>query len=249
MGPERKPAEQSGHTTGDRVAGPRWVGLIATATATSMSEDTTFVPDVEITPVFLSTITVTVSGSEPYGGPAVFTGASHRPVGVTLSGTLRCTTAGGAPLATLTAGAPYTLDGIVAATGAAALSLCGVSIGGSLSITASKGPVIIGPSGCSNVIKGPVAISNNTGGGSYNGNTVSGSLAITNNSGGFTYHPATNNTLGSVVGTVPMVGAAFPRLRRQRRPFWVSPRLAPNALANQALGWGSRKGSGLRPLL
>ena len=165
-----------------------------------MSEDTTFVPDVEITPVFLSTITVTVSGSEPYGGPAVFTGASHRPAGVTLSGTLSCTTAGSAPLATLIAKGPiYTLDGIVAATGAAALSLCGVSIGGSLSITASKGPVVLGPSGCSNVIKGPVAISNNTGGGSYNGNTVSGSLAIMNNSGGFTYHPATNNTLGSVM--------------------------------------------------
>lgn len=58
-----------------------------------------------------TTITVTVSGSQVYGGSPAFTETSDAPDGVTLDASkLSCTTAGGSPLSSLTVGS-YTLDG------------------------------------------------------------------------------------------------------------------------------------------
>jgi hypothetical protein len=57
------------------------------------------------------TLTVTVSGSQSYGGPPTFTQTNDAPSSVTLdTSTLSCTTAGGSPLSSLSAGS-YTLDG------------------------------------------------------------------------------------------------------------------------------------------
>jgi hypothetical protein len=57
------------------------------------------------------TITVTVSGTQVYGGSPVFTQTSDAPDGVTLDASnLSCTTAGGSPLSSLAVGS-YTLDG------------------------------------------------------------------------------------------------------------------------------------------
>ena len=73
------------------------------------------------------------------------------------------------------------------ASGATALTVCGSSISGSLTVAGSTGPVSIGGSACANQISGSVSISNNTRGVTYTYNTSSGSVTITNNGGGFTY--------------------------------------------------------------
>ncbi|HEY2314096.1 MAG TPA: MBG domain-containing protein, partial [Streptosporangiaceae bacterium] len=57
------------------------------------------------------TLTVTVSGSQSYGGSPTFTQTNDAPSSVTLDASkLSCTTAGGSPLSSLSAGS-YTLDG------------------------------------------------------------------------------------------------------------------------------------------
>jgi hypothetical protein len=62
-------------------------------------------------PPAVTPITVTVSGSQVYGGGGLsFSQTSNAPAGVTLTGSLSCTTAGGSPLGSLHAGS-YTLDG------------------------------------------------------------------------------------------------------------------------------------------
>jgi hypothetical protein len=57
-----------------------------------------------------ATIAVTVSGTESIGSSASFTYTSDAPAGVTLAGTLSCTTAGGSAISGLAAGR-YTVDG------------------------------------------------------------------------------------------------------------------------------------------
>jgi hypothetical protein len=57
-----------------------------------------------------ATITVDVSGSQVYGAAPGFTETNDAPQGISLTGTLACTTAGGIALSALNAGT-YTLDG------------------------------------------------------------------------------------------------------------------------------------------
>ncbi len=83
------------------------------------------------------------------------------------------------------------IAGDLTASGASAVTLCALSLVGSIMVTGSTGPVNIGGSTCpahsTNTLSGSVSITHNIGGVTYVGNSVTGSVAITNNSGGFTY--------------------------------------------------------------
>ena len=83
------------------------------------------------------------------------------------------------------------IAGDLTASGASVVTLCALSLEGSIMVTGSTGPVNIGGSTCpahsTNTFSGSVSITHNTGGVTYVGNSVSGSVAITNNSGGFAY--------------------------------------------------------------
>jgi hypothetical protein len=79
-----------------------------------------------------------------------------------------------------------TVSGPLAATGAAAVRICGSTINGSVDIEQSTGLVIVGDPAdeCApNTITGSLILHNNTGGVVATGNTVSGATSISGNSG------------------------------------------------------------------
>lgn len=91
-----------------------------------------------------------------------------------------------------------TIKGNLVVNGATAVWLCNVTITGGITITGSSGPVLVGGTGCANLIESAVSITGNTGGVTYLGNTVKGSLTITGNSGPFVYVAAQNSATGKV---------------------------------------------------
>jgi hypothetical protein len=75
--------------------------------------------------------------------------------------------------------------GSINSNGAGVVRICGSKISGSLTVSSTTGPVIIGDEGigCSgNTINGPVSITNNTGGVTFDDNTVNGPVTITGSS-------------------------------------------------------------------
>ena len=84
-----------------------------------------------------------------------------------------------------------TIKGSLNATSPSAITLCGASVSGSVTITGATGPLAIGgPLGTgtcaknTNMIAGNVSLTGNQGGLTYQNNIVNGSLTITNNPGG-----------------------------------------------------------------
>src|SRR5262249_4767683 len=82
------------------------------------------------------------------------------------------------------------IKGSLSATGAKAITVCGASVSGGLTITRATGPLPLGT--CrKTTIGGSVSLTGNTGGLTYQNNIVSGSLTITGNTGGVTSGRAT----------------------------------------------------------
>jgi hypothetical protein len=70
----------------------------------------------------------------------------------------------------------------VTANSAAVVRICGATITGPLTISASTGPVLAGGESCdANTITGPVRVTDNSGGVEVSGNTIVGPLRITGN--------------------------------------------------------------------
>jgi hypothetical protein len=80
------------------------------------------------------------------------------------------------------------ITGPITASGATALTMCATKVTGQVTVTGTKGPVVIGGTGCAgNTITAAVSITSNTGGVGFSSNKVTGSLTIKSNSGGFQY--------------------------------------------------------------
>jgi putative hemolysin len=133
---------------------------------------------------------VTVTISVTYSEPCLSLSGYH---GLTVgSGQAICTTAGaviGGPITVLSGGSldieGAAVYGSINSNGAGVVRICGAKINGSLTVSSTTGPVIIGDEaiGCAgNTINGPVSITNNTGGVTFDDNTVNGPAMITGNS-------------------------------------------------------------------
>ena len=91
------------------------------------------------------------------------------------------------------------LSGPLSSSGALALTLCGTTHIGPLTVSGSTGYVLVGGATCTgNELSGPVQLTSNSGGLSFEDNTVTGPVTLTGNSGGFLFQgntitgPATN---------------------------------------------------------
>jgi hypothetical protein len=86
--------------------------------------------------------------------------------------------------------------GSVTSNGAGVVRICDSKINGAVNVSSSTGPVIIGDEalGCSgNTINGPVSLTSNTGGVTFDDNTVNGPVTITGNSPSLAFFDNTVN--------------------------------------------------------
>jgi hypothetical protein len=132
------------------------------------------------------TVTISVTYSEPCLSLSGYHGLSVR------SGQAICLSPGAVIRGPITVQSGGSLDiegaavyGSINSNGAGVVRICGSNINGSVTVNSTTGPVIIGDEGigCSgNTINGPVSITNNTGGVTFDNNTVNGPATITGNS-------------------------------------------------------------------
>jgi hypothetical protein len=132
------------------------------------------------------TVTISVTYSEPCLSLSGYHGLNVR------TGQAICTSPGAVIRGPITVQPGGSLDiegagvyGPITSNGAGVVRICDSKINGSVSISSSTGPVIIGDEGigCSrNTINGPVNITNNMGGVTVDDNTVNGPATITGNS-------------------------------------------------------------------
>lgn len=101
-----------------------------------------------------------------------------------------------------------TIGGSLTATRALAITTCAAQLTGSVTLTSTAGPVVLGGSGCSaSTFRSSLTITASTAGVQLAGSQVSGSLTLTGNSGGLA---ATGNTIsGSAKVTLNTSGVTF----------------------------------------
>jgi hypothetical protein len=96
-----------------------------------------------------------------------------------------------------------TIVGRVSADTPGAISICGTTIQGPLTVSGATAPVLIGEPATGdcpgNQISGPVRITGNTEGTDFSGNTVDGPTTLTNDIGGFVFGDLAANTLNGPV--------------------------------------------------